>query len=207
LNLPETDKKSPVSEFLEGLRLPKLPAFPNLFGAAPESSPAGGSRISNSDDQQADNKNVRRVESEAIPVSLGVRPPVPSSQRSATVPVHRTDKKDQPLVYPSSFLGGGEGGEPPVERPDNSGQLPGTDGGGGFPYGPRGLHFDKRSVAAGARHRRAAPAVVASEEMGVTSGYQVISEVDLAFKPSFENGMGVAVFQVTCFLSGYDGKV
>ena len=28
------------------------------------------------------------------------------------------------------------------------------------------------------------------------SGYQVISEVDLAFKPSFEDGMGVTVFQV-----------
>ena len=181
-SLPETDKTSPVSEFLEGLRLPKLPSFPNLFGAGGENArPAG-------EDQQQPYSNPRRVESEAIPVSMGVRP-VPGSPRTATVPIHRTDKKDQPLVYPSSFLGGGEG-EPPVERPDNGGQLPAD---GGFPYGPRGLHFDKRSVSG--RHRRAAPATP-SEEMGVTSGYQVISEVDLAFKPSFENGMGVAVFQV-----------
>ena len=31
------------------------------------------------------------------------------------------------------------------------------------------------------------------------SGYQVISEVNLAFKPSFEDGMGVTVFQASIF--------
>jgi len=180
-NFPETDKKSPVSEFLEGLRLPKLPTFPNIFGAE-----SGNSRL----DEQGPNDKTRprQVESEAIPVQLGVRP-VPGATRSSTVPVHRTDKKDQPLVYPSSFLSDGDA---PVERPDNGAQLPAD--GSGFPYGPRGLHFDKRSV--GGRHRRSPPAGGVSEEVGVTSGYQVISEVDLAFKPSFENGMGVVVFQV-----------
>ena len=174
--LPETDKKSPVSEFLEGLRLPKLPTFPSIFGADEKSA--------------NDNNRPRQVESEAIPIQLGVRPAALGATRSSTVPVHRTDKKDQPLVYPSSFLSDGEA---PVDRPDNNGgQLP-PDGSSGFPYGPRGLHFDKRSVSG--RHRRSPPAG-ASEELGVTSGYQVISEVDLAFKPSFENGMGVAVFQV-----------
>ena len=64
------------------------------------------------------------------------------------------------------------------------------------------MKFNKRS---GSRSRRDL-----SEEMGVRSGYQVISEVDLAFKPSFEDGMGVTVFQarasnflkciVCCFL-------
>ncbi len=174
--LPETDKKSPVSEFLEGLRLPKLPTFPSIFGADEKSA--------------NDNNRPRQVESEAIPIQLGVRPAALGATRSSTVPVHRTDKKDQPLVYPSSFLSDGEA---PVDRPDNGGQLP-PDGSSGFPYGPRGLHFDKRSVSG--RHRRSPPAGGASEELGVTSGYQVISEVDLAFKPSFENGMGVAVFQV-----------
>jgi hypothetical protein len=178
-SLPETDKKSPVSEFLEGLRLPKLPTFPSIFGAE---------RLD--EKTAADNNRPRQVESEAIPIQLGVRPAALGATRSSTVPVHRTDKKDQPLVYPSSFLSDGEA---PVDRPDNNGgQLP-PDGSSGFPYGPRGLHFDKRSVSG--RHRRSPPAG-ASEELGVTSGYQVISEVDLAFKPSFENGMGVAVFQV-----------
>lgn len=51
------------------------------------------------------------------------------------------------------------------------------------------MKFNKRS---GSRSRRDL-----SEEMGVRSGYQVISEVDLAFKPSFEDGMGVTVFQAS----------
>lgn len=34
-----------------------------------------------------------------------------------------------------------------------------------------------------------------NDELGVLSGYQVISEVDLAFKPSFEDGVGVTTFQ------------
>lgn len=33
-------------------------------------------------------------------------------------------------------------------------------------------------------------------ERGVTSGYQVISEVDLDFKTNFENGKGITVFKV-----------
>ena len=52
-----------------------------------------------------------------------------------------------------------------------------------MPIGPRGIKFEKT------RQRRSA-------EMGVRSTYQVISEVDLAFKPSFETGMGATVFQV-----------
>lgn len=50
-----------------------------------------------------------------------------------------------------------------------------------FPYGPRKLKMsrNKRSL----------------EEMGVVSGYKVISEVDLAFKPSLEKGVGITVFQ------------
>jgi len=54
-----------------------------------------------------------------------------------------------------------------------------------FPYGPRKLKMlrNKRSL----------------EEMGVVSGYKVISEVDLAFKPSLEKGVGITVFQVISF--------
>ena len=88
------------------------------------------------------------------------------------VPVHRNIVKKQPLVYPSrqKQING-----------DKMSQL------SAFPVGPRGLRLDKNK--ANLRQKR-------SEEMGVTSKYQVISEADLAFKPSFESGMGVTVFQV-----------
>ena len=117
-----------------------------------------------------------RVESQVSPVSMGVTPP----RRTASVPVSRTKNGEQPQVFPSGFNSNARPVEPiePFE----------TNADSQFPYGPRGLKFNKRS---GARSKRDL-----SEEMGVRSGYQVISEVDLAFKPSFEDGMGVTVFQV-----------
>jgi hypothetical protein len=120
-----------------------------------------------------------RVESQVSSVPMGVTPP----RRTASVPVSRTSpfqKGEQPQVFPSGFNGNARPVEPiePFE----------SDAGSQFPYGPRGLKFSKRSAS---RERRDL-----SEEMGVNSGYQVISEVDLAFKPSFEDGMGVTVFQV-----------
>ena len=94
-------------------------------------------------------------------------------ERNATSPArvseNRTDKKSQPLVYRSSLNAQG-GNVNPQEA-------------AAVPIGPRGIKFDKT------RQRRSA-------EMGVRSTYQVISEVDLAFKPSFETGMGATVFQV-----------
>jgi hypothetical protein len=116
-----------------------------------------------------------RVESQVSPVSMGVTPP----RRTASVPVSRTKNGEQPQVFPSGFNSNARPVEPiePFE----------TNADSQFPYGPRGLKFNKRS---GARSKRDL-----SEEMGVRSGYQVISEVDLAFKPSFEDGMGVTVFQ------------
>ena len=58
--------------------------------------------------------------------------------------------------------------------------------------GPRGLKFTKREAEEDilSRSRRGL-----NDELGVGSGYQVISEVDLSFKPSFEDGVGVTVFQ------------
>ena len=126
------------------------------------------------------------MESEAIPVSLGIRP---QSQHSGAVPTHRSDSKEQgPQVYPSSFNTNARPVEPIEQVDTNPDNL--------FPYGPRGLHFDKRAVEDEnkPREKRAL-----NEEMGVASGYQVISEVDLAFKPSFEDGMGVTVFQVNIY--------
>ena len=95
-------------------------------------------------------------------------------RRPESVPVQRTDVNEFPQVYPSSF------------NSANSPEVEAAPADSRFPHGPRGLNMEKR----------AARQIRSSEELGVTSGYQVISEVDLAFKPSFENGMGVAVFQV-----------
>jgi len=115
-----------------------------------------------------------RVESEVSAVPMGIAPP----RRTASVPVSRTRNGEQPQIYPSGFNSNARPVEP-IEPFESSADSQ-------FPYGPRGLKFNKR----GARERRDL-----SEEMGVNSGYQVISEVDLAFKPSFEDGMGVTVFQ------------
>jgi hypothetical protein len=155
-NLRETDKKSHTTPHFFGLKLPKFP-FPW-----------------NSDQQN----NGIRVESQVSSISMGVTPPV--RPRSASVPVSRTKNGngEQPQVFPSGFNKNARPVEP-IEPLENSADSQ-------FPYGPRGLKFDKRSV----RQRRDL-----SEEMGVHSGYQVISEVDLAFKPSFEDGIGVTVFQ------------
>ena len=98
----------------------------------------------------------------------------------------RTQAKEAgPQVYPSTF---GGNSAPVVALEENSESH--------F-LGPRGLKFNKREAEAEevevmSRSRRGL-----NDELGVLSGYQVISEVDLAFKPSFEDGVGVTVFQVS----------
>ena len=91
----------------------------------------------------------------------------------ARVSENRTDKKSQPLVYRSSL--------------NSQGIKPGPDQDSSVPIGPRGIKFESQS-----RQRRSA-------DLGVHSTYQVISEVDLAFKPSFDSGMGATVFQVLVY--------
>ena len=105
-------------------------------------------------------------------------------------PSPRTQAKEAgPQVYPSTF---GGNSAPVVALEENSESH--------F-LGPRGLKFNKREAEAEdeaeedevmSRSRRGL-----NDELGVLSGYQVISEVDLAFKPSFEDGVGVTVFQVS----------
>ena len=117
------------------------------------------------------------MESNVEVVPLGVRPG--SAGNNDKVPVSRSKSKDGPQVYPSSF---GGNSEPVVPLEDASQHF----------LGPRGLKFDKREAEPEVleRSRRGL-----NDELGVASGYQVISEVDLAFKPSFEDGVGVTVFQ------------
>ena len=116
------------------------------------------------------------VESNVEVVPMGVKP-----QKTDQVPVHRTNGKEKgPQVYPSAF-GGNSAPVTPIEESKENHFL-----------GPRGLKFTKRSAEEETldRERRGL-----NDELGVLSGYQVISEVDLAFKPSFEDGVGVTVFQ------------
>ena len=114
---------------------------------------------------------------------MGVQPGL-ARTASDKVPVHRSGGKEKgPQVYPSAF-GGNSAPVVAVEQTEDNHFL-----------GPRGLKFNKREVGdvedeVLERSRRGL-----NDELGVASGYQVISEVDLAFKPSFEDGVGVTVFQ------------
>jgi len=122
------------------------------------------------------------VESDVEVVSMGVQPGL-ARTTSDKVPVHRTGGKEAgPQVYPSTF-GGNSAPVVAVEQTEDNHFL-----------GPRGLKFNKREAGEDdevlERSRRGL-----NDELGVASGYQVISEVDLAFKPSFEDGVGVTVFQ------------
>jgi len=180
-NLPSPTRKLPhyiprPENLAPKARPPNLPetdkkssVTPSFFGLKlPQFPPFPWNK-----DQQT---NGIRVESQVSSVSMGVTPQ--HRPRTASVPVSRTKNGEQPQVFPSGFNRNARPVEP-IEPLENSAESQ-------FPYGPRGLKFQKRSV----RQRRGL-----SEEMGVNSGYQVISEVDLAFKPSFEDGIGVTVFQ------------
>ena len=147
--------------------------FDGIFKLPQFKLPWGGNRR-----QEGDRPD---VESNVEVVPMGVRPQ--RGQQSDKVPVHRTSAKEKgPQVYPSSF-GGNSAPVVPLEEVKENHFL-----------GPRGLKFSKRSTEEEddvlLRSRRGL-----NDELGVLSGYQVISEVDLAFKPSFEDGVGVTVFQ------------
>merc|ERR1719151_207909 len=73
-------------------------------------------------------------------------------RRMASVPVSRTKNGEQPQVFPSGFNSNARPVEPIEPFETNSDSQ--------FPYGPRGLKFNKRS---GSRSRRDL-----SEGMGVT---------------------------------------
>jgi len=144
--LTEKDKKSNEPEFF-GIKFPKISDISNIF--------TGKKMVNN--DFQNEKVTMTNIATE-------------KQQTNSFVPLHRTDKKEQPLVYPTLFN---------TESISSKDQ---NDYKNFFPHGPRDLRIQKR------KKRN-------TEEMGVNSGYKVISEVDLAFKPSFEKGVGVTVFQ------------
>ncbi|CAB4058923.1 unnamed protein product [Lepeophtheirus salmonis] len=162
-----------------------------------------------------------------FPVSLGVRPEpldLPPSKRPSAVPVQRTRKHGQPLVFPSSFNTPSSQGIEPIEP------LPGQSG-RTFPYGPRSLNLEaiqvdllddikgedteetamleeepseeelmKQSHKSRIRRKKRSVSHSRTErsaELGVSSAYEVISEVDLAFEASdvVEDAGKVTTFQ------------
>ena len=109
------------------------------------------------------------------------------------MPVHRTLNQEQPLVFPSTFNTAGAHVKP-IEPLYAS-----TLGGFAIPYGPRALHVGADGEPLQQQRRRRAAEVLSrserSADIGVQSGYEVVSEVDLDFTPD-EVERSVATFQV-----------
>ena len=120
------------------------------------------------------------------------------ARRPSAVPVHRTTNPhqgQQPLVYPSSFNTADRPSVKPIE------QLPSF--GGAFPYGPRSLKIDLGGDAPTVQKRRKKRTVdvlsrnTRSAELGVTSAFEVVSEVDLDFVPNEEEERNrTSIYQV-----------
>ena len=120
------------------------------------------------------------------------------ARRPSAVPVHRTTNPhqgQQPLVYPSSFNTADRPSVKPIE------QLPSF--GGAFPYGPRSLKIDLGGDAPTVQKRRKKRTAdvlsrnTRSAELGVTSAFEVVSEVDLDFVPNEEEERNrISIYQV-----------
>ena len=120
------------------------------------------------------------------------------ARRPSAVPVHRTTNPhqgQQPLVDPSSFNTADRPSVKPIE------QLPSF--GGAFPYGPRSLKIDLGGDAPTVQKRRKKRTVdvlsrnTRSAELGVTSAFEVVSEVDLDFVPNEEEERNrISIYQV-----------
>jgi hypothetical protein len=112
-------------------------------------------------------------------------------RQPSEVPVLRTVHKEQPLVFPSAIETADRAVEP----------LEDLHSHGAFPYGPRALHVE--ALEGNGRRKKRSPAKILkrterSTELGVGSGYEVVSEVDLDFAPGDEADAKerVTVFQV-----------
>ena len=98
-------------------------------------------------------------------------------------------------MYPSSFNTADRPSVKPIE------QLPSF--GGAFPYGPRSLKIDIGGDAPLVQKRRKKRTVdvlsrnTRSAELGVTSAFEVVSEVDLDFVPNEEEERNrISIYQV-----------
>ena len=117
--------------------------------------------------------------------------------QSSSVPVHRTLNQGQPLVFPSSFNTAGTHVRPiePLYASSYDGLA--------IPYGPRALHVGADGKPLVQKRKRAAEILSRTErsaDIGVQSGYEVVSEVDLDFTPD-QVERKVATFQVGLFRS------
>ena len=109
---------------------------------------------------------------------------------SSSVPVHRTLNQEQPLVFPSSF-DATDTQVRPVEPLNHFGPH--------IPYGPRALHVGADGLPIQKKRKKRRADILSrterSADIGVQSGYEVVSEVDLDFIPDAVDRK-VATFQV-----------
>ena len=123
----------------------------------------------------------------------------PESQSSSD-PVQHNLIQGQPLVFPSSFNTAGTDVRPiePLYASSYDGLA--------IPYGPRALHVgaDGKPLDQVQKRKRKRSAEILSRtersaDIGVQSGYEVVSEVDLDFTPDAVERK-VATFQVGPFI-------
>ena len=120
---------------------------------------------------------------------------------SSSVPVHRTLNQEQPLVFPSSF-DATDTQVRPVEPLNHFGPH--------IPYGPRALHVGADGLPIQKKRKKRRADILSrterSADIGVQSGYEVVSEVDLDFIPDAVDRK-VATFQVIVIYLFRIGKV
>jgi len=167
--------KLPGLPGLPGLpELPKLPSIPSLFG--------GGNKKSTPSLEGPQAK----LDGSAQTLSFGDKQ---VESGSSSVPVHRTLNQEQPLVFPSSF-DATDTQVRPVEPLNHFGPH--------IPYGPRALHVGADGLPIQKKRKKRRADILSrterSADIGVQSGYEVVSEVDLDFIPDAVDRK-VATFQ------------
>merc|ERR1711899_88111 len=167
--------KLPGLPGLPGLpELPKLPSIPSLFG--------GGNKKSTPSLEGPQAK----LDGSAQTLSFGDKQ---VESGSSSVPVHRTLNQEQPLVFHSSF-DATDTQVRPVEPLNHFGPH--------IPYGPRALHVGADGLPIQKKRKKRRADIFSrterSADIGVQSGYEVVSEVDLDFIPDAVDRK-VATFQ------------
>ena len=101
-------------------------------------------------------------------------------------------------MYPSSFNTADRPSVKPIERVPSFAQS--NQNGGVFPYGPRSLKIDSGAPAVQRKKKRSVEVLsrnTRSAELGVTTAFEVVSEVDLDFVPNEEEERKrITIFQV-----------
>jgi len=156
-----------IGSFLSGLKLPSLPSLPSIFGGSKKEPTIRAPQPK------------KDTEAEIL-FNLGKKPKVKKTSQSSSVPVHHSQNQGQPLVFPNSFNTASTHVRPiePLYATSYDGLA--------IPYGPRALNVGGDVTPAQQKRKRAAEILSRTErsaDIGVHSGYDVVSEFDLDFTP------------------------